>query len=186
MSGRENINPALVERRRIDQLLQDPNNCRSHNDRNLSEIKHSLHTFGQQKPIVIDEHGKVIAGNGTALAAAELGWEWIAVVVTSIESERDRVAFGIADNRASDFATWDDDALISAAKEWGADVLVGFNDDETQAIIESFASGAHDVPKPEASFVVRFGVLDHDRVGEFRAAFDNLVRDFGDVVEVRR
>lgn len=92
------------------ELNNDPSNVRLHNEKNISVIKSSLAKFGQQKPIVIDDKGIVIAGNGTLEAARELGWEKIKCVVTELD-ETNKTAFAIADNRTSELAEWDYEAL---------------------------------------------------------------------------
>ena len=70
--------PAMqLERVAIDALTVDPANVRGHSGRNLEAIAASLRAFGQQRPIVVDRDGVVIAGNGTLLAARQLGWTHI-------------------------------------------------------------------------------------------------------------
>ena len=76
-------------------LHADPDNARTHNEVNLAAIEASLATFGQQKPIVVNRIGKVIAGNGTLAAAAKLGWETIAVV--RFDTDNDARASGRSD-----------------------------------------------------------------------------------------
>jgi DNA modification methylase len=87
-------------------LSQDPANARKHNPKNIDAIKASLTRFGQQKPIVVDAKGVVIAGNGTLEAARLLGWDKIKVVESELKGS-DRTAYGIADNRSSELAEWD-------------------------------------------------------------------------------
>lgn len=99
-----------VERRKISELKNDPANARKHSPRNLKAIRDSLDVFGQQKPIVIDSRGVVIAGNGTLEAARELGWDEITVAVTDLDPAHAQ-AFGIADNRTAELAEWDTDVL---------------------------------------------------------------------------
>lgn len=99
-----------VERRKISELKNDPANARKHSPRNLKSIRDSLDVFGQQKPIVVDSRGVVIAGNGTLEAARELGWEEIDVAVTDLDPAHAQ-AFGIADNRTAELAEWDTDVL---------------------------------------------------------------------------
>ena len=99
-----------LERRKIAELKSDPANARKHSSRNLKAIRDSLDVFEQQKPIVVDSRGVVIAGNGTLEAARELGWEEIAVVVTDLDPSHAQ-AFGIADNRTAELAEWDTDVL---------------------------------------------------------------------------
>jgi ParB-like chromosome segregation protein Spo0J len=90
----------------IDGLKVDPLNARLHPARNLEILRESLRRFGQQKPIVVDSSGVVRAGNGTLEAAKSLGWSEIDVVYTKLV-DADAEAYAIADNRASDLATWD-------------------------------------------------------------------------------
>lgn len=91
--------------RRLDALLLDPKNVRLHAEGSIRAIAESLATFGQQKPIVIDPDGLVLAGNGTLLAAASLGWTELAcsVMEGSIASQR---AYAIADNRLAELSEW--------------------------------------------------------------------------------
>ena len=103
-------------------LHPDPQNVRRHDQRNLDTIGKSLERFGQQKPIVVDQAGLIVAGNGTFQAAASLGWSQIAVVSTRM-SVRERRAYAIADNRTAELATWDDDALAKALKSMDEEML---------------------------------------------------------------
>ena len=90
---------------KITELSLDPSNVRKHGRKNLDAIKASLRKFGQQKPIVVDAKGIVIAGNGTLTAAQELGWEEIEIVRTQLEGV-EAAAFSIADNRTAELAEW--------------------------------------------------------------------------------
>src|SRR5206468_1746207 len=112
-----------VEQARIADLRPDPANVRRHGERNLESIKASLTRFGQQKPIVIDGAGVVVAGNGTLEAAVALGWKTIAVVRTDLLGA-EAAAFALADNRTAELATWDDPALAKALEGLSADGVV--------------------------------------------------------------
>jgi len=96
--------------RKIADLKNDPANARKHSARNIKAIKDSLEVFGQQKPIVVDSRGVIIAGNGTYQAASELEWTEINVVETKLDPAHAQ-AFGIADNRTSELAEWDNVVL---------------------------------------------------------------------------
>lgn len=63
--------------KKISELTPDPNNARQHGDKNLAAIVGSLKKFGQQHPIIIDENGMVLAGNGRLEAAKYIGWDEI-------------------------------------------------------------------------------------------------------------
>jgi len=118
-----------IERRKIAELKNDPANARKHSSRNLKAIRDSLDVFGQQKPIVIDTRGVVIAGNGTLEAARELGWDEIAVAVTDLDPAHAQ-AFGIADNRTAELAEWDTDVLGQLLEGMDSDLadILSFDD----------------------------------------------------------
>lgn len=99
-----------VEDIAVDTLAFDPANVRRHPERNLDAIKGSLARFGQQKPIVVDARGVVVAGNGTLAAAKALGWRTVKAVRTNLIGA-EATAFAIADNRTAELAEWDDAAL---------------------------------------------------------------------------
>ena len=100
-------------------LTADPRNARSHDDRNIEAIQASLEKFGQQKPVVVSaETMVVIAGNGTVEAARRLGWETVNAVLSDLDGA-EATAYGIADNRTAELATWDEDALVMALDQLG-------------------------------------------------------------------
>lgn len=87
----------------MDQVHPDPANARTHDDRNLQSLAASLKRFGQQKPIIVDADGVIVAGNATHQAALSLGWTEVAAVRTTLAGP-DRTAYAIADNRTAEAA----------------------------------------------------------------------------------
>ena len=126
----------------IGSINQDPANLRQHSARNIATIKGSLKRFGQQKPLVVDRKGVVVTGNGTLLAAKELGWADIQIVRTGLAGI-ELVAFGIADNRSSDSevgSTWDTASLIKTlaalnSEDAGLGEVTGFTADELAKLV---------------------------------------------------
>lgn len=101
----------------IDDLELDPNNARRHSKKNLDAIAGSLEAFGQRKPIVVWRN-RVVAGNGTLVAARSLGWREI--VVAKCPDGWDEVqvkAFALADNRSAELAEWDEQVLTQQLRE---------------------------------------------------------------------
>lgn len=93
-----------------------PENMRSHEEENLSFIMGSLKKFGQQKPIVIDRKGQVLAGNGTLEAARRLGWKEIKAVRSELVGAA-ALDYMIRDNRATDLSQFDPGKLGHAIRE---------------------------------------------------------------------
>jgi ParB-like chromosome segregation protein Spo0J len=122
----------------IADLTPDPANARQHSERNLSAIVDSLRAFGQQKPIVVDRRGVVVAGNGTMAAAKSLGWTEIAVVRSDLDATQ-ATAFGIADNRTAELAAWDYEVLQSLVDSLGSDGFdvksIGFDETDLESIM---------------------------------------------------
>jgi hypothetical protein len=114
-------------------LSLDPSNVRKHSRRNLDAIKASLRKFGQQKPIVVDAKGIVLAGNGTLTAAQELGWTEIQIVRTELAGV-EATAFAIADNRTAELAEWEEDklnAVLKSLQDEGVDLVdVGYSPED--------------------------------------------------------
>ena len=135
-----------VKQLKIADLNEDPANVRKHSERNIEAIKGSLRAFGQQKPIVVDGNGVVVAGNGTLAAARALGWETVAAVRTGLKGA-ERIAYAIADNRTAELAEWDDDALGKALHALSADSAIdeactGFDADEIARKLMADTGGA--------------------------------------------
>ena len=152
---------------KIKELANDPANVRQHDERNLDAIKASLQRFGQQKPIVVDGKGIVVAGNGTLLAAKSLGWKDIEIVRTELEGA-DAIAYAVADNRTAELAVWDDDALARTLEALRGDdsieqLVTGFTDQEIEDLIGR-TIGLDDIeqdeiPEPPSDPITQVGDL---------------------------
>ena len=95
--------------RPVNDIYPLPDNPR-HGD--VGAISESLRRFGQQKPIVVNSEGVILAGNHTYHAAVALEWTEIWVVESELEGN-EQTGFSLADNRLSDLATYDHEILLS-------------------------------------------------------------------------
>ena len=141
-----------IEEINIAELDLDPANVRRHDASNLDAIRGSLKRFGQQKPIVVNEKGVVIAGNGTLTAARALGWDRIKIVRTELMGS-EATAFAIADNRTAELATWDDGALVEqlSALELEDGALLeaaGFSSKELEGMVDDLVGLEPEKPQP--------------------------------------
>lgn len=124
-------------------LTPNPSNPRV-NDDAVPHVAASIRRFGWQQPIVAKRSGEVIAGHTRLKAARQLGLAKVPVAWFD-GSDLDATAFGIADNRTHEFATWDDQALSQILDELRTeDSLegVGFSVDDIDALIAEVAAGA--------------------------------------------
>ena len=124
----------------------DKRNYRKHNDENKRVIKKSLEELGAGRSIVIDNEGKIIAGNGVYEQAQKLGIktkivetdgsELVVVKRTDLATDDDkRKKLALADNAASDTSEWADELLREdwtkeALADWGINVMSGEREDE--------------------------------------------------------
>jgi hypothetical protein len=136
--GQAIINPALrpfvVD---VADLHEDPKNARKHGAKNLTAICTSLTEVGQQKPIIVDAKGMIIAGNGTYRAACSLGWTEIAAVQFD-GSARKAKQFALADNRTAELAEWDFKALSDSIRELDAiEDVIGWDAHELEPLLEA-------------------------------------------------
>ncbi len=117
----------------------DPNNAREHPKENLSALAKSLKRFNQQKPVIISESNQVIAGNGTILAAKELGWTHITAIRSDLSGSKQK-AYAIADNRTAELAAWNNLVLGKSLNELqleGFDLAdIGFEDWKNPEVFE--------------------------------------------------
>jgi DNA modification methylase len=147
---------------KITELSLDPSNVRKHSRRNLDAIKASLRKFGQQKPIVVDAKGIVLAGNGTLTAAQELGWTEIQIVRTELAGV-EATAFAIADNRTAELAEWEEDKLAQVLQSLNvedADLLAATGYDAAEVDKMSKEEVTEDeVPEPPAEPITKAGDL---------------------------
>jgi len=101
-----------IEEIKIGDLKLDPDNARTHDQKNLDAIAGSLELFGQRKPIVITSANVIVAGNGTVQAAKILKWEKVACVRIPDDWTTDQIkAYALADNRTAELAKWDEQVL---------------------------------------------------------------------------
>lgn len=123
----------------LDELHVDPANARTGHA--LDRIAASLKAYGQRKPIIANrlQSGKIEAGNGTWLAAKQLGWSHIAVVFVE-DDPATAAAYGIADNRLNELSAWDLDAL-GALMPTVEDLFTGFTESEARDLLGERGSG---------------------------------------------
>ncbi len=118
------IHPDLVALARpVEELHAHPRNARRHPERNIAEIAASLREHGQTRVAVVTTRamvlageerspaGTVLVGNGMLRAATEiLGWSHLAVIGFRGSPTAAR-KLALRDNRTSDLAEWETDAL---------------------------------------------------------------------------
>ncbi len=100
----------IVEKN-INDIKPYENNPRK-NDIAVKPVANSIREFGFKVPIVIDKDGIIIAGHTRYRAAKELKLTKVPYIIADDLSDQQVKAFRLADNKVSEFAEWDQDALL--------------------------------------------------------------------------
>lgn len=95
-----------IEYMKTGDLIPYENNPRN-NDDAVDYVANSIREFGFKVPIIIDSKNVIVAGHTRLRASQKLGLETVPCIRADDLTEDQIRAFRLADNKASEFATWD-------------------------------------------------------------------------------
>jgi len=125
-----------IVKKKLSELQRPERNVRMHTDKQLKEFRRSVEMFGQIRPIVVDENGTILAGNGlyeTLLSMKHT--EADCYVVTDL-TEAQKKKLMLADNRVFSLGVDDLAALDAFVLELKDDLdIPGFEEDLLQAMV---------------------------------------------------
>ena len=144
--------PWMVEMLPPGKLKPAKRNARTHNEKQIDLLANSILRFGFIKPVVIDDRGRIVAGEGAWLAARKLGLKLIPVIRVSHLSETQLRAYALADNQLATKSGWNRELLSLEfadlqveLPEIGLDLnMLGFEPGEVDVVLEDFAAGGAD------------------------------------------
>jgi hypothetical protein len=158
-----------TERRKVTDLKPYPQNPKVHSEEQIRALVAMIGEFGFTKPLLIDEFDTILAGHGATLAACELGFAELPVVVLRGLTDAQKRAIVISDNRSSELSEWDDDLL---ALELGELKKLDYNLDLTGFSISDFVTTApatSNEPQAPKSKTTIFLTVPAARAAEARA-----------------
>lgn len=129
---------------------------REKNDSAVAPVANSIREFGFKVPIVIDKDGIIIAGHTRYRAAKELKLKTVPCIVADDLTEQQVKAFRLADNKVSEFAEWDQDALL----------------EELQGILEvdmsdfGFVNEEDELEEPDDTYTADINIPQYEPTGE--------------------
>lgn len=149
---REPVWPAdAVERWPLERIRESSRNARTHSEAQVAQIAESMREFGWTIPILVDEHGELIAGHGRLRAAFSLGYTEAPVMVAHGWSEAQIRAYRLADNKLALNAGWDEELLAAELMELSQQSfpleLTGFNSDELSSLLDGLTDGLTDTQR---------------------------------------
>lgn len=156
MVATADITTVYTEYMALDKLVPHAGNPKAHD---VEAIKASIRRFGFTNPLVLDERtGILAAGHGRLIALAEMresgeepplristgeGGDWLVPVMRGIafNSDAERDAYLIADNRLTELGGWDDRSLadmLTMIQTTSAELLAvtGFSEFDLKTMIE--------------------------------------------------
>jgi ParB-like chromosome segregation protein Spo0J len=139
----------------IDEVIPYINNPR-HNEAAIDKVAASIKEFGFKVPIVIDRENVIVTGHTRREAAKRLKMENIPCIYADDLTPAQVKAFRLADNKVSEYASWDDDLLkleFDALTDMGVDLgITGFESDEIDSLLNVDEIVEEDEEKPEVEF----------------------------------
>ena len=158
--------------KKLSDLRRPERNTRMHTDKQIAEFKRSVEMFGQIRPIVIDEDGVILAGNGLYETLLALDRETADCYVVRGLTENEKKKLMLADNRIFDLGVDDMKVFDEFIAELGDDLDVPGFDDE---LLRSLAADVAEVD----TMMSEYGLIDDDRKEKMQAAHEEYEREAG-------
>lgn len=143
--------------RKLSELRPLEKNVRKHNDKQIGEYIKSIDMFGQLRPMVIDEDGVILAGNGLYEALLRKGAETGDCYVAEGLTEKQKKKLMLADNRIYELGKTDMDSFDEIIRDLEGDLDVpGWDEDLLQTITSSI--------KEADALIESYGLFDPEEV----------------------
>lgn len=124
-----------IVKKKLTDLHPAERNVRIHSEKQTKEFVRSLESFGQIRPIVIDEDNTILAGNGLYAALMAKGESSADCYVVSGLSENEKKKLMLADNKIYSLGVDDMDVFEEFLKELGDDLEIpGYDEDLLKTI----------------------------------------------------
>ena len=144
----------------ISKIIPYENNPRN-NDEAVDKVANSIKEFGFKQPIVLDKDNVIVIGHTRLKASEQLGLEKVPCLYADDLTDDQIKALRLADNKTSEFATWDFEKLdleidnIELDLEpFGFDLDLAFDDDE---VVEDEVPDVPEEPKAKLGDIYQLG-----------------------------
>ena len=132
-------------------------NIRRHTEKQLKEYVRSIQMFGQIKPLVVDEGGQILAGNGLFYALQNMGAEKADCYVMEGLTDAQKKKLMLADNRVYELGFTDTAIFDEIIRDLGGDIDVpGWDAD----LLETLNASVREATE----MVENYGVYDAESV----------------------
>jgi hypothetical protein len=131
-----------IVKKKLTDLHPAERNVRIHSEKQVTEFVRSLESFGQIRPIVVDEGNTILAGNGLYAALMAKGETSADCYVMTGLSENEKKKLMLADNKIYSLGVDDMDVFEQFLKELGDDLEIPGYDEE---LLKTITAGLEDV-----------------------------------------
>ena len=126
---------------KISELKPFEKNPRDNSKESVEKVGESIKNHGFNQPIVVDENMRICVGHKRYFAAKKLKLQTVPCYVKRFSNEGEFIAYNLADNKTSEFSSWDVDILSDLMEEMkNLDSklmsLTAFDDFEIESILE--------------------------------------------------
>lgn len=136
-------------------------NVRIHTEAQIREFEKSVNMFGQLRPIVVDEDGLIMAGNGLYLTLKKMGWEEAEVYKMPGLTENQKKKLMIADNKIFSLGVENLETLNEFLEDLNGDFdIPGFDED----VLRQMMADSDEID----SQIQSYGTLDEEEVQSIR------------------
>ena len=147
----------------LSSLQRPEQNVRMHTEKQLKEFERSVSMFGQLRPIVADEAGVILAGNGLFETLIRLDWKEADVLQVEGLTENQKKKLMLADNKIFGLGVDDLETFDAFLVDLKDDLdIPGFDED----LLKSMVAQAEEVTEK----LQEYGTLDEDEIEEIKAA----------------
>ena len=143
--------------KKLSELRPAEKNVRRHTEKQLAEYVRSVEMFGQTKPLLIDEAGEIIAGNGLYAALVRMGAKTAECRVMEGLTPAMKKKLMLSDNRVYELGLTDMDVFEDILRDLEGDVDIPGWDDDLLEMLSASAAEATDM-------VESYGVYGQDEI----------------------
>ena len=163
----------IVEKR-LDEIRPYENNPRF-NDDAVDYVASSIEAYGWKQPIVVDKDGVIIVGHTRYKAAQQLGYETVPVLVADDLTPDEVNAYRLADNKVSDFSSWNNKLLLEELDKIPDDLFTGFDLAETfDKLLDETDNDAVELNEAGTTYEVTFRSEDMRKIEMIKEMWENL------------
>ena len=147
----------------LNELKRPDKNVRLHGNRQIKEYIRSIEMFGQIRPLVIDEDGVVLAGNGLLTALQEMKRETADCYVVTGLTEKQKKKLMLADNKIFELGVNDANVFDELLRELDGDIDIPGYDEELLKVLTANAKEADEI-------ISSYGKFSEEKIQKMKTA----------------